>query len=250
LCREASCLLTSKCERGKVKQGERRAVIGYVRVSTDEQSRDGVSLDAQRDKVRLYAELHGLDLVEIECDAGVSAKTLDRPALARVLAMLDAGALDGLVVYKLDRLTRSLADWSLLIDRYFGEKAGKALMSVSESIDTRTAGGRMVLNIMMTVAQWERETICERTQTALDHKRSRGERISGRLPYGQDLAADGKQLVPNRREQDVLAEIRSLRAQGLSLRKVCAALNDRGEPTKTGASWSPSTVRALAARHD
>jgi site-specific DNA recombinase len=228
-----------------VKQGVRRPVIGYVRVSTDEQARDGVSLDSQREKIRLYAELHGLDLVEVECDSGVSAKSLKRPALARVMELLDAGGLDGLVVYKLDRLTRSLKDWSMLIERYFGEKGGLALMSVSESIDTRTAAGRMVLNIMMTIAQWELETIRERTQGAMDHKRSKGERISGRIPYGSTLDPDGRRLNPDAHEQKVLVEIRRWRAEGRSLRLIAGWLEARGEPTKTGARWSAGTIRSL-----
>src|SRR4051794_7553353 len=96
-------------------------VIGYVRVSTDEQARDGVSLAAQIEKVGAYARLYDLELVDIVTDAGASAKTLDRPGFARVLAMLDAGEVDGVVVVKLDRLTRSVADLATLLDGYFGE---------------------------------------------------------------------------------------------------------------------------------
>src|SRR3954465_11289985 len=98
-------------------------VVGYVRVSSADQARDGVSLDAQSQKVRLFAELHGLDLADVVTDAGASAKTLDRPGLSSVLAMLDGGEAAGLVVFKLDRLTRNIGDWAALIDRYFGEKA-------------------------------------------------------------------------------------------------------------------------------
>ena len=104
---------------------------GYARVSTAEQSHDGVSLDAQREKIRLYAELYGLDLIEMVTDAGVSAKTLDRPGLIHVLGLLERGEATGLVVYKLDRLTRSLGDWTILIDRFFGER-GKPLAHVGQ----------------------------------------------------------------------------------------------------------------------
>ena len=223
-------------------------VVGYVRVSSEEQSRDGVSLAAQSEKVRLYAELHSLDLADSVVDAGVSAKTLDRPGLARVLALLDSGEASGLVVYKLDRLTRSLADWSSLIDRYFGKPGGPSLFSVSDSIDTRTAAGRMVLNIMMTVAQWERETIVERTIGAMAFKRSRGERVSGRIPFGFDLADDGRTLTPNAVELSALAEIHRRRDEGWSLRRIAADLESRGVPTKSGRPWSHSTVQALLGR--
>jgi DNA invertase Pin-like site-specific DNA recombinase len=223
-------------------------VAGYSRVSSEDQARDGVSLEAQREKIRLLAELHGLELAEMVTDAAVSARTLDRPGLSRVLALLDAGEVGGVVVFKLDRLTRSLGDWSYLIDHYFGERGGGSLMSVSESIDTRTAGGRMVLNIMMTVAQWERETIVERTRGAMAFKRGRGERISGRVPYGSRLADDGRTLTPAPDEAAAAAEAAALQAAGWSLRRIAAELDRRGVPTKMGAPWTFSGVRSLLRR--
>ena len=223
-------------------------VVGYARVSGEDQARDGVSLDSQREKVRLYAELHGLDLAELVTDPGVSAKNLDRPGLARVLAMLDSGEVRGLVVFKLDRLTRNLGDWSALIDRYFGDRTGRTLMSVSESIDTRTAAGRMVLNIMMTVAQWERETVVERTRTAVEFKRSRSERISGRIPYGSHLGPDGKTLEPDPAETPVVAEVLVWASSGRSRRWIAAELQRRGVPTRTGCPWSHTTNNGLLKR--
>jgi site-specific DNA recombinase len=223
-------------------------VIGYTRVSSEEQAREGVSLSAQAEKVRLYCGLHGLELLDVVVDAAVSAKTLDRPGLARVLAALDEGGVGGLVVFKLDRLTRSLGDWSALIDRYFGATGGPSLMSVSESIDTRSAAGRMVLNMMMTVAQWERETIVERTRSAMAFKRSKGERISRRIPFGSDLAEDGKTLVDNPAERLVRETIREWRELGWGPRKIAIELNSRGVPTKLGGAWSHSSVRAITNR--
>ena len=158
-------------------------VIGYVRVSTEEQASHGVSLAAQTEKVRAYCALYDLELVELIDDPGASAKTLARPGLARALAALDRGDADGLVVAKLDRLTRSVADMATLVSDYFGERAGKSLFSVADSIDTRTAAGRMVLNILVTVSQWEREAIGERTRDALRHKRAIGEAY-GPTPLG------------------------------------------------------------------
>jgi hypothetical protein len=138
--------------------------IGYVRVSTDEQAADGVSLAAQEHKIRMYAELYGIELVEVVVDAGQSAKTLDRPGLRRVLDLLRQRKVEGVIVAKLDRLTRSVADLNTLIDTFFCERAGRQLWSVADSIDTRTAAGRLVLNILGSVGQWERETIAERTR--------------------------------------------------------------------------------------
>ena len=139
--------------------------VAYVRVSTEKQADAGQSLDAQRAKVTAYAGLYDLELVEVIVDAGASAKTLDRPGLTRALAMLKSGEADALVVVKLDRLTRSVRDLGELVDRYFAN--GKAaLLSVSEQIDTRSAGGRLVLNVLASVSQWEREAIGERTADA------------------------------------------------------------------------------------
>jgi site-specific DNA recombinase len=238
--------------QGRRPPGETRvitmAVVGYTRISFEEKSRDGVSLAAQAEKVRLYCELHALGMLECVVDAGVSAKSLDRPGLSRVLAMLDSGEAAGLVVFKLDRLTRSLGDWSMLIDRYFGRPGGPSLFSVSDSIDTRTAAGRMVLNMMMTVAQWERETIVERTRGAMQFKKSRGERISGMIPYGADLAADGRTLVPNGAELAALEDVRRWHAEGWPLRRIAAELQARGVPTKSGRPWSYSTIATLLKR--
>src|SRR4051812_2078687 len=105
-------------------------VIAYARVSTEEQANDGVSLASQTAKLKAYCDLYDLDLVEVIVDAGVSAKSLDRDGLRRALEMLRNGRASGLVVCKLDRLSRSVGDWDELIERFFGEKAGKVLMSV------------------------------------------------------------------------------------------------------------------------
>lgn len=217
--------------------------VAYVRVSTDKQADQGVSLEAQEAKVRAYASLYDLELVEVVVDAGASAKTLDRPGLARVLSMVKRGEVDAVVVLKLDRLTRSVADLGLLVERYFSKAA---LLSVSEQIDTRTAGGRLVLNVLASVAQWEREAIGERTSTALQHKKSKGERV-GAVPYGYALAADGVSLVAVDAEQAVIAEARTLRAAGLSLRAVAAELDRRGFVARTGRPFIAEQVRRMAA---
>jgi site-specific DNA recombinase len=222
--------------------------VGYIRVSSEEQASEGVSLDAQRAKVQGYADLYGLELVAIEVDAGVSAKTLDRPALARALAMLDRDEADGLVIAKLDRLSRSVGDWDHLIADYFGERAGKKLWSVADSIDTRTAAGRLVLNVLMSVAQWEREAIGERTRDALQHKIRQGERC-GKVRFGHDLGPDGVRLIDNPAEQEGLILLRELAAEGRSLRSIARELTRRGIPTKEGRPrWDHSSVKRILAR--
>jgi site-specific DNA recombinase len=178
-------------------------IIAYSRVSTQDQSDHGVSLQAQRAKLAAYAGVYDLEVVEFIQDAGESAKSLNRTGLQRALEMLRNGQADGLAIVKLDRLTRSVGDFQTLIDGYFGEKAGKQLFSVSDSIDTRTAAGRLVLNVLLSVAQWEREATGERTKSALQHKISCRQRV-GKVRYGFDLGANGKSLVSNGVEQSAI----------------------------------------------
>jgi DNA invertase Pin-like site-specific DNA recombinase len=222
--------------------------IGYPRVSTEEQSQTGVSLGVQEQKIRAFCELYSITLVDVVSDPGESGKTLDRPGIKSVLERLDAGEADGIVVAKLDRLSRSVGDWDSLIANYFGEKAGFQLWSVGECIDTRTAGGRLVLNVLMSVAQWERETISERVTAALAYKKSRNERISGRVDYGFELAPDGVHLVPCSAEQTVLAMIRTMRADGMTLQGIAAELNTRGIHRRSGGQWEHRFVSKLLSR--
>jgi site-specific DNA recombinase len=131
-----------------------------------------------------------------------------------VLSLLRKGKVQGLLVAKLDRLTRSMRDLGALVE---GElvKGKWALLSVAEQLDTRTASGRLVLNILGSVATWEREIIAERTTEALSHKRSMGERTSLYAPYGYRVALDGKVLEAVEAEQAMLAAIREARERGL-----------------------------------
>jgi len=222
-----------------------RTVV-YCRVSTDKQADRGVSLDAQQAKAKAYAELYDLDIVDVVIDAAASAKTLARPGLERALGLLKAGKADALLVVKLDRLTRSVADLGKLVERYFAP--GKAaLLSVGEQIDTRSAAGRLVLNVLASVSQWEREAIGERTSAALQYKASQGEYTGGDVPYGFRLAACGERLEPKPREQILLAQARRLRRKGLSLRAVARELVAQGFRTRTGRPFAAVQVQRMLA---
>lgn len=223
----------------------RTRAVAYLRVSTDKQADHGVSLDAQRAKVEAYAALYDLDLVAVEVDAGVSAKTLDRPALETALGMLRSGKADAILVVKLDRLTRSVRDLGDLVDRYFAPGRW-ALLSVGEQIDTRTAAGRLVLNVLASVAQWEREATGERTVAALGHKKAKGERV-GEVPYGYALAADGVKLEEHAAEQRVIALVRELREADLSIRAIAARLNADAVAAR-GGRWHPTSIARLLQR--
>jgi len=179
--------------------------IGYVRVSTEKQADFGVSLEAQTEKVRAMAVVQGAELAEVIIDAGESAKSLNRPGMLRLMSLVDSGAVDTVIIAKLDRLTRSVADLAELLKRF--ERRGVSLVSVADSLDTRSAGGRLVLNIMVSVSQWEREAIGERTRDAMHHKRVNGQRI-GTVPFGYGMAGDSVHLETDSAEQGILSRIR------------------------------------------
>lgn len=218
--------------------------VAYIRVSTDKQADRGVSLDAQRAKVHAYASLYNLDLVEVIEDAGHSAKSLERPGLDRALSMLRSGDADALLVVKLDRLTRSVRDLGDLLETYFN--AGRwALMSVSENIDTRSAAGRLVLNVLASVAQWEREVIGERTKVAMALMTERREYTGGRPPYGWRLRTDARTLEEDPAEQQIIAAAQLARAGGMSLREVVEHLASEGMTSRHGTAFSLSAVSKM-----
>ncbi len=220
--------------------------VAYLRVSTDKQAEFGVSLEAQREKVAAYGNLYEHELVEIIVDAGESAKSLERPGLQRALEMLRGGKAEALLVVKLDRLTRSVRDLGELVEKYFA--GGKwTLLSVGEQIDTRSAAGRLVLNVLGAVSAWEREAIGERTAAALQHKASRGEYTGGRVPYGWRLAADGLHLERVRSELAVVEEARRLRGQGLSLRGVADELGGKGIRSRGGRIFAAAQIARMVA---
>ncbi len=219
-------------------------MVGYIRVSTAGQADEGVSLDVQRARLAAYCGLYGHELVSIEADEGISAKNMrGRAGLRAALDALEAGTVDGIIVSKLDRLTRSVRDLGALLE---GPFARGALVSVGEQVDTSTAGGRLVLNVLASVAQWEREVIGERIAQVHAYKRARGER-SGQVPFGFHLAADGVHLEEHDDEQRAITMIRDLRAGGMSYRAIVAELGVRGVEPR-GKRWHMTTVQRLLKR--
>lgn len=222
-------------------------VFAYIRVSTEQQAADGVSLEAQQAKAAAWADLNGYELAGVFIDAGLSGKRADnRPELQNALTAVCSERGSALVVYSLSRLSRSTADMLAISARM--EKAGADLVSLSERIDTTSAAGRMVFRMLSVLAEFEREQVSERTSMAMAHKRSKGERL-GQIPYGFTLSADGVTLQPDPSEQAALKLILELKNSGLSLRDIAAELTLRGIIAKNGkATWNHNTVDSILKR--
>ena len=216
--------------------------IGYVRVSTDKQADRGISLEAQVEKIRAMATVHDVELLDVLVDAGESAKDLDRPGMVRILEMVQSRAVGMVIVAKLDRLTRSVKDLAVLLEQF--QRRGVSLVSVAESLDTGSASGRLVLNIMVSVSQWEREAIGERTRDAMRHKKAKLEFV-GNAPYGFRQAADKRHVEPEPGEQAILARIHRLRKSGKSLRGIAEQLNRLEIRTRQGSPWRHEYVARL-----
>ncbi len=206
-------------------------VIGYVRVSSEEQARSGLGLEAQRETIAAEAARRGWEVTWIE-DAGHSARTLRRPGVAHALSLLASHQADVLVVAKLDRLSRSVQDFSATMDT--ARKQGWALVALDLGVDTTTPAGELVANVMAAVAQWERRVIGVRTSEALAASKARGKRL-GR---------------PRLTDDAVVAHAVGLAASGLSHRAIATALTAAGTPTTRGAAaWHASSVRRLLRGH-
>lgn len=213
---------------GMVRTGTK--VVGYIRVSTREQGDSGLGMAAQRTAIETECARRGWQLERVYEDVA-SGKDTARPGLAAALSGLASGLVGGLVVAKLDRLSRSLRDFGGLLEA--AEAQHWALVVLDLGVDTGTPSGRLVVNVIASLAQWEREIIGTRTKEGLAEARARGTRI-GR---------------PSGLPADVLARIHREHTEGVSLGGIARALNADGVPTgQGGAQWYPSTVRAVLGR--
>lgn len=218
--------------------------IAYLREST---ARQELGLDAQRDRIAAWCQMHDYELVATHTDAGISGRRADnRPGLQAALAATVEAKGSAIVVYSLSRLARSVIDAMRIAERL--DKAECDLVSLSESIDTTTATGKMVFRLLAVLAQFEADIIAERTSAALQTKKKRGQCV-GSVPYGYALAPDGIQLVADEMEQQVLSDIAQLRAKGLGMRAIARTLTDRNIPTKTDKTiWNQATIRRILKR--
>ena len=213
--------------------------IAYSRVSTEDQASFGVSISAQEERILQYAGLYEIEIMEVIKDAGFSAKNMKRPGMRRVLGMMEKKEIEAVIVAKLDRLTRNIRDLADLVE--LANKKGIALISVGEHIDTGSAAGRMMVNMIGTISQWEREVIGERTAVALRFKRDSGKRYNREALYG--FRHSGGQLVPCLEEQGIIDKIVSMHKSGFSYCRTARELNDSGEATRSGGKWYAEQVK-------
>ena len=205
-----------------------RNAIGSVRVSSDEQGQSGAGLAAQRAAILAEAKRRGWRLVEVVEDVGYSGKGRKRPGIETALEALRQKRADTLVVTKFDRLSRSMLDFSRLMDR--ASRQNWALVALDLALDTSTPAGDMMANVLATFAQFERRLIAQRTRDALAVKRAEGVRL------GRDRA-----ISP-----DVAERIRAERASGMTLQAIADGLDQDGVPTARGGKhWYTSTIRAV-----
>ena len=206
-------------------------VVAYVRVSSEEQADSRAGLSAQRAAIEAECERRGWQVVEVIEDAGYSAKDLRRPGVLAALEQLERKRADGLVVAKLDRLSRSMLDFTAVMAR--AQKEGWALVALDCAVDTTTPAGEAMAHMLATFAQFERRLIGQRTKEALAVKKAEGTRL-GRPP-----TIDAK----------MARRIRSMRGRGMTLQAIADRLNREGVPTPRGGTvWRPTSLRAVLKR--
>lgn len=221
--------------------------VGYLRVSTDEQAAEGVSLAAQEAAIRAYAALRGLDLIDVVVDAGVSgSKALSKRAGGQRLIDVIRRERVAVVAFKLDRVFRNARDCLAVTADW--DRRGVALHLVDmggQTVDTSTAMGKFFMHLLAGVAEMERNIISERTRMALGHKKAKGQKIGDAAPVG--FKFDGDAVVPDEDEQRAVALALELRDRGCSVREVAARLDASGINPR-GKRWHPTTVARLLRR--
>ena len=207
-------------------------VVGYVRVSTDRQAKEGQSLKAQEQRIRAFAKAHGVRVDRIYREDGASGKDTDRAALSELRSDLDK--IGVVIVYKFDRISRSVVDLYEPLEEF--RVAGVAFTSVSEGVDTSSAVGEFIMGVLAALAQMERKLIGERTRDTLANKKANDEHI-GCVPSGYRIGTDGK-LEKDPEKQKTITRIKRLHRNGRSIR----AISERENVPK-------STVHAVINDH-
>lgn len=216
----------------------------YIRVSTEEQARDGFSISAQREKLKAYCVAQDWDSFKFYVDEGVSAKDTNRPQLNIMLGHIKQGLITTVLVYRLDRLTRSVMDLYKLLDTF--DKYNCAFKSATEVYDTSTAMGRMFITIVAALAQWERENLGERVRMGQLEKARQGE-YSAKAPFGFDKDENSK-LVINKEESKIVLDVVKKVEEGYSIRQIATHLDSYTKPIR-GYKWHIRTILDILSNH-
>lgn len=216
-----------------------RVAVAYIRVSTTEQAESGHSLEAQENRLKAYATGTGREIARVFIDDGSSAAILKRPALTDLLVAIKTGTVGAVYVTKLDRLSRSLRDLLELVA--LCEAHNVALVSASESLDTSTPAGRMMLQLLGVFAEFERGRISERISDVLSDRRKQRKVYSRNIPFG--YVRSGDSLIAEPKQQAALEERRRMSAAGASLRQMAARMTAIKIHTNgNGRFWHAATV--------
>jgi site-specific DNA recombinase len=219
-----------------------KQAIGYIRVSTEQQADEGVSLDAQRAKISAWCMVNDYELVDVQVDAGISGRRMkNRQGLQKALSQTKKGM--ALVVYSLSRMSRSVKDTLAISEQL--DKVGADLVSLSEKIDTTGAAGKMLFRMLAVIAEFESDVNSERTISAMSQKKAMGEKYA-HIPFGYS-ELEGR-LVQVEAEALVVAEIVKQRGAGDTLQSIAQTLNERGIIGKQGGKWYASSVRCILQR--
>lgn len=214
----------------------------YVRVSTNEQVREGYSIDTQIRLLKMYCETQGWENIKIYSDGGYSAKDTDRPQFQKLKSDIKKKRISVLLVYKLDRMTRSVRDLFDILS--FLEEHNCAFKSATEQYDTTTAMGRMFIGLVGLMAQWERENLGERVAITMKQKILIDNEASGAQPFGYKIV--DKKRVINEEEKEVVLQMIALFKSLGSVAGVAKELNRLNIPTRTKRThWSHQTVRQV-----
>lgn len=214
--------------------------ILYIRVSTTQQVNDGISLEAQEQRLIQYCEFNGLEVVGILKDEGLSGSNANREGYRKLMDMVKTKEIDAVAVYSLSRFARNTVEVLKSIELM--NKNNIQFHSLTEKIDTTSPTGRFFLTTLAALGQLEREQISERTKDALAHKKSKGERTGG-IPFGYELDEDGIHLIENQREQSIISIVLSLKELGYSYRNIAKELENRGLKNKTHRiKWSATQI--------
>lgn len=215
----------------------------YERVSSDEQAKEGFSLEVQGEKNAAHIAAQGWELFDRYIDAGKSAKNLKRPDMQRLLSDIDKGHVNVVVVHKLDRLTRNIGDLHELL-MLFDKKEIK-LVSITENIDTSTAMGRMFVYMLGIFAQWYRENLSEEVIKGQKKRAEKGLRNTATRPYGYEVLPDDLSLVINEEEAPIVQRIFQQFVNGWGRIKIARELNKEGIPARDGGIWYESVINTM-----